>query len=93
MHPFMRGNGLNQRDRERDGQTDRELQRLVPPQSHRFSFTSGPTKAIQLHTKLYGSKEELEKTCRHIHLAGWTLSVAVIEKKKKTSRLKDWQNS
>ena len=38
--------------------------------------------AVQLHTKLYGSREELDKTA-NIHLAGWTLSAAAIEKKKK----------
>ena len=34
-----------------------------------------------VHTKLYGSKEELEKTAT-FHLADWTLSVLAIEKKK-----------
>ena len=37
--------------------------------------------AVQLHTKLYGSKEELEKTAT-FHLADWTLRVVAIEKKK-----------
>ena len=50
------------RDRDRETERDREIQRLVPPQSHRFNFTSGPTKAVQLHTKLYDSKEEPEKS-------------------------------
>ena len=38
--------------------------------------------AVQLHTKLYVSREEVEKTAT-FHLADWTLSVAVTEKKKK----------
>ena len=48
--------------------------------------------AVQLHTKLYVSKEEVEKTATfilqtglredsHIHLADWTLSVAAMKKK------------
>ena len=38
--------------------------------------------AVQLPTKLYVSREEVEKTAT-FHLADWTLSVAAIEKKKK----------
>ena len=50
----------------------------------------------QLHTRLYGSKKEPEKTAvfnnnnnrnnnnNNIHLADWTFSVAAIEKKKRT---------
>ena len=38
--------------------------------------------AVQLHTKLYISREEVEKTAT-FHLADWTLSVAAIQKKKK----------
>ena len=49
--------------------------------------------AIQLHIKVYGSKEELEKTCRHIHLADWTLSVAAIKKKKKNQTHKKVENN
>ena len=33
--------------------------------------------AVQRHTKLYSSKDELEKAAMYIHLADWTLSVAL----------------
>ena len=54
------------------------LQRCPVLQTARTSVW--PT-AVQLHTKLYGIREELEKTLSYIQLADWTLSVAAIEKK------------
>ena len=42
--------------------------------------------AVQLRTKFYGSKEELEKTATVIFSTDWTLSVAAIEKTERISR-------
>ena len=46
----------------------------------------GVANGSQLHTKLYGSREELEKTATFILQTAWTLSVAAIEKNQKNKK-------
>ena len=64
----------------KDQTAEKILQRCPLLQTARTSVW--PT-AVQLHTKLYGIREELEKTLSYIHLPDWTLSVAAIEKRNK----------